>query len=54
MKKNYIQPDMQVVKLQPRYRLLVGSSNTPNGYDGKTVSTYRGVDEQISSEDDIF
>ena len=53
MKKNYIQPQMQVVKLQPRYRLLVGS-NTPDGYSGKTVSTYRGDGEQLTSEDDIF
>ena len=53
MKKNYIQPEMQVVKLQPRYRLLVGS-NTPNGYGGKTMGTYRESADKITSEDDIF
>ena len=53
MKKNYIQPDMQVVKLQPRYRLLVGSNN-PSGYNNSKVSSFRGEGEQLTSEDDIF
>lgn len=54
MKKNYIKPDMQVVKLQHKSRLLVGSGEGPNGYNNQQMRSYRGEGEHLTSEDEIF
>ena len=48
MKKEYIQPTMQVVELQQRYHLLNAS---PNGYDGQSVSIQSG---EIDDEDAVW
>ena len=45
---------MQEVKLQHKSCLLVGSGNTPNDYNGKTMGTYRGEQEELTSEEEIF
>jgi hypothetical protein len=55
MKKNYIKPEMRVVKLQYRNRLLVGSGGEqPSGWNGQKLGTYRDSADRIESEDDIF
>lgn len=51
MKKNYMKPEMCVVNLRHRSRLLTGS-NTPDSYNNKQMKTYN--DEIISGEEAVF
>ena len=48
MKKTYIKPTIQVVKLQQRSHILAGS---PNGYDSQSLDIPGG---QIDNEGDVF
>ena len=50
MKKNYMKPEMCVVNLRHRSRLLTGSS-TPNSYDNKQMKTYN---DEIYEEGAVF
>jgi hypothetical protein len=49
MKKNYIKPEMRVVKLQNRNRLLVGSD--PYSVTNSPKSVYRGGEETLGDDD---
>ena len=49
MKKNYIKPEMRVVKLQYRNRLLGGSD--PYSVTNSPKSVYRGGEETLGDDD---
>lgn len=51
MKKNYIKPEMRVVKLQYRNRLLVGSGGDPYSVTNSPKSVYRGGKETLGDDD---
>ena len=50
MKRKYMKPAMRKVEIQPRHFLL----QSPNDYDGRTIKSYRGGDDDISNEEDII
>ena len=45
------QPDMREVKLKHRQKLLTGS---PEGYGETPMKMYRGQENQISDENDVY
>ena len=53
MKREYMKPAVRVVMIQQRHNLLAGS---PGGYNGKSISTYRGSGDEVTDSDieDIF
>jgi hypothetical protein len=51
MKKEYMKPDMIVVSLKHRQKLLSGSPE-PNGYNGNSIPTSRS--EKINDEQNVW
>lgn len=48
MKRQYMKPAMRVVKIQQRHYMLMAS---PDGYNNKTVGTYRDSSDKITDAD---
>ena len=50
MKRQYMKPAMQVVKLQHQHIIC----SSPDGYDSKPLDTYRDDGDEVIDEGDIF
>ena len=50
MKRQYMKPAMQVVKLQQQHIIC----SSPDGYDSKSLDTYRDDGDEVTDEGDIF